>query len=175
MVGGRFRLVDGTSKQDARHSFEEQYRACYPMVYNYVFRRMSSREATEDVVSEAFLRAARFYDRFDERRAKFSTWVISIARNCISDYFSREAPVSPLDEVPEGAYSDEGLHVEQLGDAELVQHLLSSLDETERELVYMKYYEGKRNVEIAEALGMNASTISTKLARALSKMRAIAS
>jgi DNA-directed RNA polymerase specialized sigma24 family protein len=38
----------------------------------------------------------------------------------------------------------------------------------------MKYYEGKRNVEIADELGINLSTVSTKLSRAVAKMRAAA-
>ena len=37
----------------------------------------------------------------------------------------------------------------------------------------MKYREGYRNVEIAEKLGMNASTVSTKLFNAIAKMRSV--
>ena len=63
---------------------------------------------------------------------------------------------------------------EQLADADLAERLFQSLDDVERELVRLKYYEGRRNVEIAEELGINASTVSTKLARALQKMRSAA-
>ncbi|MBQ9005441.1 MAG: sigma-70 family RNA polymerase sigma factor, partial [Atopobiaceae bacterium] len=120
---------------------------------------------------EAFLRAARFYERFDPARAKFSTWVISIARNCISDYFDREVATAPIDEVPEGVFAQEDTQADRFDDINMLQKLLATLDDEEKELIYLKYYEGKRNVEIAEALGMNASTISTKLARAIAKMR----
>ena len=167
---GGFSLV-GSGKKDHRTSFEHYYRESYSLVYNYVLRRTSNREVAEDVVSEAYLRAARFYDRFDPTRAKFSTWVISIARNCISDYYDREVVTAPIDEVPEGVFAQEDTQVDQLDDITVLQKLLSMLDEEEKELIYLKYYEGKRNVEIAEALGMNASTVSTKLARAIAKMR----
>lgn len=168
-----FSLV-GSGKRDRKASFEHYYRESYSLVYNYILRRTASREAAEDVVSEAFLRAARFYDRFDPTRAKFSTWVISIARNCISDYYDREVAMAPIDEVPEGVFAENDERVEQvdqLDDIAKLQKLLSKLDDEERELIHLKYYEGKRNVEIAEVLGMNASTISTKLARAIAKMR----
>lgn len=171
MRNNRFRLVD-ENERDPKATFEQNYRESYSLVYNYVLRRMANREAAEDVVSEAFLKAARFYDRFDSSRAKFSTWVISIARNCISDYFAREVATAPIDEVPEGIFAEEDEQQNQFGDAELVQKLLALLDDDERELVYLKYYEGLRNVEIAEQLGLNASTVSTKLARAIAKMRA---
>lgn len=175
MAGGRFRLVDATGKKDLRQSFEQGYRESYPMVYNYVFRRMANREATEDVVAESFLRAARFYDRFDPSRAKFSTWVISISRRCMLDWYEREPALTSLDEIVEPTSEHDSYFDDRIGDTELAEQLLSLLDSDERELVYLKYYEGKRNLEIARELDMNASTVSTKLSRALAKMRAGAS
>jgi RNA polymerase sigma factor (sigma-70 family) len=55
-----------------------------------------------------------------------------------------------------------------------VDQLLGTLDAHERELVLLKYREGMRNVDIAKKLQMNPSTVSTTLARALSKMRSVA-
>ena len=52
-----------------------------------------------------------------------------------------------------------------------MRELLGVLSPEERELVLLKYQEGLRNVDIAERLEMNASTVSTKLAHALTKMR----
>ncbi len=172
MARGRLRLLERDGDRGARSSFETHYLESYSLVYNYVFRRMANREATEDVVSEAFLHAARAYDRFDPSRAKFSTWVISIAHNCMNDWWSHHPATMPIDEVPEGAYSDNGRQDEQIANRDLAERLLQALDADERELVALKYYEGKRNVEIAEKLSMNASTVSTRLARAMDKMRA---
>ncbi len=168
------RAVADDPKRATKLAFERDYRESYSLVYNYIFRRVPDRTAAEDVTSEAFLRAARFYDRFDRERAKFSTWVISIAHNCIIDHYRHSPATTDLEEIPEGVYADESDFAEQTGNADLAAKLLSALDETERELVAKKYYEGKRNVEIADELGMNLSTVSTKLARALAKMRAIA-
>ncbi|MBO4352682.1 MAG: sigma-70 region 4 domain-containing protein, partial [Eggerthellaceae bacterium] len=43
--------------------------------------------------------------------------------------------------------------------------------EEDRELVFLKYYEDKRNVEIAQILDMNPATVATRLRRALLTMR----
>jgi RNA polymerase sigma-70 factor (ECF subfamily) len=175
-LGSRLRLVRGGQvSSDPKQEFERNYRENYPMVYNYVFRRVADRSAAEDVTSEAFLRAARYFSRFDPERAKFSTWVISIARNCINDYFARSADSVPLDEISEGAYAQEEVGNDHVGNVELAEQLLAVLDDDERRLVYLKYYEERRNTEIAEILGMNASTVSTRLSRAMAKMRAVAS
>ncbi len=171
----RFRLVEGgDSKRDMHRDFERYYRESFSMVYNYIFRRVGNHTAAEDITSEAYLRAARYFSRFDPTRAKFSTWVISIANNCVSDYFSRTPENVPIEDIAEGAYAEEA-ETDQIGDAELASQLLATLDDEERQLVYLKYYEQLRNTEIAQIMGMNASTISTKLSRAMAKMRAVAS
>lgn len=170
-----FRVIDGGRRKPtvpAEDEFTRLYLESYGLVYNYVRHRMSGNE-TEDVVSEAFLLAARSFHSFDPTRAKFSTWVISIAHNCMVSYYRKARATATLDEVPEHLYS---VNDEQdaVGDRELVDQLLGTLDAHERELVLLKYREGMRNVDIAEKLQMNPSTVSTTLARALSKMRSVA-
>ena len=153
--------------------FERLYLQSYPLVYNYVCFRMADQAAAEDVVAEAFMKAARAFDRFDPARARFSTWVITIAVNCMNSYYRKQLPMSVLDDVPESAFSVEG-EQHTVDDRDLVMRLVSALDDDERQLVFMKYQEGKRNVDIAHELGMNASTVATKLSKSLAKMRAVA-
>ena len=166
---GGFSLV-GSGKKDHRTSFEHYYRESYSLVYNYVLRRTSNREVAEDVVSEAYLRAARFYDRFDPTRAKFSTWVTRIAINCMASHYRRERVHQPLEDIPERLISVED-EPSLIDEQELVERLLGVLNDNERTVVLMKYRDGKRNVSIADELGMNPSTVSTVLSRALAKMR----
>ena len=153
--------------------FEALYLESYDVVYNYAYYRLLNRQAAEDVVSETYLRAARSFRRYDPTRAKFTTWVCSIARNCATDY-QRKQPalmllgddMTALDMNPQ---EDQYPALDE--DAELCQRLLSVLADENREIVFMKYYLGMRNTEIAERLGMNVSTVATKLQRSLDKMR----
>ena len=151
-------------------AFEELYRESYALVYNYVRLRMAGDDAVEDVVAEAYLQAARHFDSYDPARAKFSTWVIRIATNTMISHWRKRRPTTTLDEVPEGFFSEPPAQ-NDVDDRDLVDRLLTVLNTTERELVLLKYREGYRNVEIAAELNMNPSTVSTKLATALKKMR----
>lgn len=165
---------DGGAGHDAAE-FERLFRESFSKVYNYVNYRMAGAEGAEDVVAEAFCKAARSFSRFDPARAQFATWVCAIARNCLFDHWQKNRPTSPIDEIDEGVLSREDEYPEFGEDAErreLLGRLLSVLSEEERELVCMKYYDGKRNVDIARELDMNASTVATKLQRSLLKMRA---
>ena len=139
-------------------------------MYNYVRSRMRDDDGAEDVVAEAYLKAARSFSRYDPTRAKFSTWVVRIAVNCMNDRWRRARPTACIDDVPESRLAQPD-GTAAVDDRELVDRLLDVLDDRERDLVLMKYLLGYRNVDIAEELGMNASTVSTKLANALAKMR----
>ena len=172
---GTFKVIAGhkSASENDERAFTQLYMQSYSIVYNYVYRRMGGDSAAEDVVSEAFLLAARSFYRFDPSRAKFSTWVIQIAINCMASHYRREREQVSLDDVPESFASYEDT-VDDFENQELCDRLLALLDNDERTLVLMKYADGKRNVDIAAELGMNASTVSTVLSRALAKMRAAA-
>ena len=161
-----FRLV----KNSPEREFEQLYRESYSTVYSFIRARMACDADAEDIVSEAFIKAARAFNTFDPARAKFSTWVITIAKNCMISYFRSQRPTVVLEDAPESAFAQDG-HEDVITDLMLVKDLLACLDDEERELVALKYRDGMRNVDIAAILGINASTVATKLSRALAKMR----
>lgn len=150
--------------------FERLYLDSYGLVYGFVRGRMSSDADAEDVVAEAYLKAARSFASFDPARARFSTWVVAIAKNCMISHFRKEKPATTLDDVPESVAAVSGGQ-DAVEDRDLAYRLLSTLDDSERMLVLMKYHDGMRNVDIARELDLNPSTVSTKLAKALAKMR----
>lgn len=162
---------------DLKAEFERNYRESFSLVYNYIFRYVGNAADAQDITADTFLRAARYFDRFDPSRAKFSTWVISIARNCMNSHFRRERPTTDIDDISEGLYASdedpEALVVDTPEEGS-VGKLLEVLDDESRELVFKKYYEQKSNKQIALEMDMNASTVSTKLSRAMAKMRTVA-
>lgn len=173
----RLRMVRGGGKDARAKEFEQYYRESYKGVYNYIYARVLNRADTEDIVSEAFIKAARNFDRFDPSRAAFSTWVITIARNCMISKMRKgkqevlaEDVSYDLDTV---ATNDEYTGLEN-NDAAMLVKLLKLISEEDREMVVLKYRDGLKNKEIAEIMGINASTVGTRLQRALEKMRAAA-
>ena len=75
------------------------------------------------------------------------------------DEAEREAPLFEVEVYP----LDGGLFSREIDERDAA--------ERDRELVALKYHEGLGNVEIARQLGMNPSTVSTRLSRALARMR----
>lgn len=156
----------------ARPSFDDLYDQTYAAVYNYAYFRLLNHALAEDVVSEAYLRAWRSFDNFDAERASFVTWVLAIARNVLADLWKKQRETVDLEDVPQRLLSERDSYDGIDDTKETADRLLACLSEEERELVFMKYWLRLRNVEVARQLGMNTSTVSTRLSRALKKMRA---
>lgn len=150
---------------------EALYRANFQRVYNYAYYRLLDPALAEDITSTVFVKAVANFEKFDESKASFSTWIIRIAHNTLVDYYRMRKETMPLDNLS----MDEPSSVDEypaLDDhAEEVARLLSFISEEDRELIFLKYYEDKRNVEIAQTLDMNPATVATRLRRALMVMR----
>lgn len=150
---------------------ENLYRANFQKVYSYAYYRVLDPALAEDLTSAVFVKAVANYDKFDPSKASFTTWVMRIAHNTLVDYYRTRRENASLDDLNarEPATVDEYPALDD--HAEEVARLLSFISEEDRELVFLKYYEGKRNVEIAQMLDMNPATVATRLRRALATMR----
>ena len=152
--------------------FEALYRSHFQKVYNYVYYRLLDPVQTEDVTSTVFVKAAANFDRFDPSKASFSTWIMRIAHNALVDHYRTRKVGASLEELGANEPSANDDYPALDEQAKRVAYLLSFISEEDRELVYLKYNEEKRNVEIARMLGMNPATVATRLRRALMVMRA---
>ena len=151
---------------------ENLYRANFQRVYNYAFYSLLNSAEAEDVTSAVFVKVVANIDKYDASRASFGTWVTHIAHNVLVDYYRTRKPAVSLEKVVVDEPSIEDDYPVLDDRQQRVAKLLACLSEQDRELIYLKYYQEKKNVEIAQLLDMNPSTIATRLRRALITMRA---
>ena len=89
---------------------EALYTAYSEKVRGYVFGKVANRHDAEDLVSDVFLKAYEKYPTFDADRASVSTWLYTITRNTVIDYFRTHRPGVELPEdLPDAAGIDDGL------------------------------------------------------------------
>ena len=136
----------------------------------YVRGKLANEHDVEDIVSTVFLKVYQRIDSFDPSKASLSTWIYTITRNTVIDYFKkRKIHIEFWDEIaadmlPDDSLVDNGL-LEDLADA------LETLSERERDLIILHYYKGYTLKRISEMMDMsyiNAKLIHTK---ALSMLR----
>lgn len=162
-------------RQLMRDDFEKIYNEYFPKIYNYIFYRLMSREDTEELVSEVFLKVVGNLEQFDSEKAQFKTWIYRIAQNTLIDFYRTRKPEASLD--------DENVDWEPSVDFEAqlesitspkrraIYQALTKLKERERMIIYYRFFEGYTNREIAKLLQMNESTVGTVLNRVLKKLK----
>jgi len=59
------------------------------LLYSWAFYKTSHRETAEDLVQETFIAAYQSFDKF-ENKSNYKTWLFSILKNKISDFYRRK-------------------------------------------------------------------------------------
>jgi len=132
----------------------------------------------EDVVQEAFLKAYRNLDRFEER-SQVSSWLYRIAANCAFDVLRRrqrrDSRVESLDgeDAPEPLDSLPGPERVALGGdvRRGVAAALERMSARERAAFVLRHFEGRSIAEIEAALGMDTTAVKQSVCRAVRKAR----
>lgn len=154
--------------------FEDMYHEYFPKIYNYIFYRILSREDTEDIVSDIFLKVAKNACSFDPDRATFATWIYNIAKNTLTDHYRQKKVMCvSYEDADAASIADVEAQLKQINSdrRKVIFKELSLLKEKERLVIYYKYFEGYSNRQIADLLDMNESTVGTVLSRSLKKLR----
>lgn len=158
-----------------QHTFAEIYEAQFKRVYNYISYRINNHMDAEDLVSQVFSKVIEKYDSFDPKRAALSTWIISIARNTITDYFRARQKNNPIELdsmelLPSGEVPDDILIKSEQNTA-LIK-ALNTLPARERNLIALKYGAELSNKEIARVMQLSETNVGIIIFRSLQKLRA---
>jgi len=163
------------SDRRRRERFEEMYDTYMPKVYGYVSYRTGNTSIAEDLTADIFEKALKHFDSYREEKASQSTWLMTIARNTITDHFRREGRVQVTreEDAPEEV-SEEPDVEDQLALAEEIRQLrlcLSALPQVDQDIISLKFGVGLNNREIARTLKLSESNIGTRLFRAVRRLR----
>jgi RNA polymerase sigma factor (sigma-70 family) len=155
--------------------FGRLYEQYLPKIFQYVSYRVGERTTAEDLTSDIFNKALTSFVKYDSGKAAFSTWIFSIARNTLIDYYRRRSKEQRLRKEAESkaaAFSkspeEEASHSEEIIE---LRKCLSLLNPNERELISLKFSGEMTNREISKITGLSESNVGTILCRAVRKLR----
>jgi RNA polymerase sigma-70 factor (ECF subfamily) len=156
----------------AEPDWEAVYAEQLPRVYNFLRYRLGNETLAQDLTSRTFEKAWCERHRYRRDIAKFSTWLLQIARNVVVDYYRtrhEHAPLEAASEVPaEGTPEEEAVIRSNFARLSL---LTRELTDCERELLALKYGAGATNRAISEVTGLSESNVGTILHRAIQILR----
>ncbi|HEX5236520.1 MAG TPA: sigma-70 family RNA polymerase sigma factor [Silvibacterium sp.] len=162
--------------------FDEVVRLYRPRIFRFLMASIGDRDVAESLTQDCFLKAfnARHQFRGD---ASLSTWLTRIALNLLRDHlrsrrmrFWQKTRDNALDLVdisdwiPDTAASAETAMLQR----ERVKEIWKAVDELSRQqrmVFILRFIEEMELSEIAEATGMNTSTVKSHLYRALRIVR----
>ena len=154
--------------------FEVLYNRYYENIFRFCYQRSRDYDLAGDLTSQVFVKAMKKLNQYKDKKKGFSSWLISIAFNEVNDFYRKSQKdrtvridVSHLSFIHLNDEADkEDLRIE-LG------HALNRLQESDLQLIEMKYFEKRSHDEICQILNISEGNARIRLHRALYKLKRI--
>lgn len=137
-------------------------------IYRYLLKLTSSREDTQDLTQEVFLRAMKAMDSYRESQQE-RAWLFRIARNLLYDrrrQLQRTPPISSLDDAQAGCAPAQPLRLS-------LTKALTALPEIEREAFLLAEVAGLSYEEIAAICDASITAVKSRIYRARMTLRSL--
>jgi RNA polymerase sigma-70 factor (ECF subfamily) len=140
-------------------------------VYKLAFAHTASKTDAEDIYQEVFVRLFKDKTCFNDDE-HLKAWLLKVTMNCCRDLarLGWKRKVSMMDDFEN---TREAVVEEDVGTVHDLVKALESLPEAMRSVVHLYYYEDYSAEEIAKLLGINPSTVRTRLQRARGKLKTL--
>jgi RNA polymerase sigma-70 factor (ECF subfamily) len=146
------------------------------VAYSLAYRMMGERQAAEDLVQEAFLKAWRAAESYLVEKASVRTWILSIVHNGGIDQLRSTASRRRTQDKVE-AQTPASQPSEAFGQAwhnskrEQVREALRGLPLEQLKVLELAYFSGYTHTEIAELLELPLGTVKGRMRLGLKKIR----
>jgi len=162
-------LIEASQRDPSR--FAKLYERYFYRVYAFALARTGDRSMAEDVTSETFRQAFQNLSRFQWRGVPFSSWLFRIAANAATDQRRRSGRQTPLDTLPDEP-ADPSNELAQVEERVQLFGLVDRLPVDQRRVILLRFAQGQRVREIAEAMGRSEGAVKQLQLRALTSLRA---
>lgn len=134
----------------------------YSILKGYMLKITGDSSLAQDITQEAMLKAVLNIKKFNPR-AKFSTYLITIATNLFRDYIRKNKNIVPFDEdMKASSESLEDKSINELRYREVFS-ILRGLPYEKRAVFILKHYYGYSYEEIADILKCPVGTVRSRL------------
>ncbi len=153
-------------------------------LFSYISFIVRNRDIAEDIFQDTFVKAITTLRKGGyTSTGKFGAWLTRIAHNLIIDYFRQDRnenttsnDASETDLLNNASLCERNIEDKIVSEQILcdVRRLLNMLPESQREVVFMRFYQDLSFKEISEITGVSINTALGRMRYALINMRRIA-
>lgn len=155
--------------------FAPLYKKYYEQIFRYIYQRMDDFDVAADVTAQVFIKAMNNIHKYEYRGVPFASWLYRIAKSELYQSFrdkkaQRTVNVESFQlfqviEDLEEDTSDE--------DRTMLLKIISELDESDVELLELRYFEKRSYREVGELLDISENNAKVKAHRLIQKMKKI--
>ncbi|ROR27494.1 RNA polymerase sigma-70 factor (ECF subfamily) [Mobilisporobacter senegalensis] len=146
-------------RKKVEQKFLSNYQNYYRLAYSYV----KNESDAMDIVQESAYKAMKEHASL-KKEEYISTWIYRIVINTALDYIrkNKKEIVGIMGE--EKSYEDTYMNFDMMD-------LLNNLEEDDRTIIILRFFEEEKLEDIARITGDNLNTVKTKLYRSLKKLK----
>lgn len=171
--------------QGNNRAFDELLSRTQSKLFTYIMFVVRDHDVADDIFQETFVKAiTKLQQGTYTDSGKFQFWLTRIAHNCIMDWY-RQQQSSHITEVNEdnnlqnlksASVMDICKETEMVNEQVLIdiKKMVDQLPTSQREVVYMRYYQQLSFKEIAELTGVSINTSLGRMRYALINLRRMA-
>jgi RNA polymerase sigma-70 factor (ECF subfamily) len=141
-------------------------------IVTFARRTLCNGGDAEDAAQEVFLRVWSAAPRW-RNQARFTTWLYRVAMNVCLDRNAKRRETIPaiVPDLPDSRPEPSAL-AEAAEEARRVREALAALPDTQRVAITLSHYQGLRNIDAAQIVGVSVDAFESLLARGRRAMRA---
>jgi RNA polymerase sigma-70 factor (ECF subfamily) len=153
-------------------AFAELYRRHVDRVYRYLLARVGNVDDAQDLTAQTFLAALEALPRY-RGQAKFTTWLLGIARHKAADHFRQQRPMVSLDETTELQHPtplpDEA--IDQTLRLEAIIQTMRALSSDRAEALALHSFGGLPVPQVAEIMDKSEAAVRMLIHRAIQDLK----
>lgn len=154
-------------------------------LFSYILFVVRNRDLADDLFQETFVKViTKLHQGKYTTSGKFSAWVMRIAHNAIMDWYREQKSSKVIDATKDNDLSNIGSNelLDENIEALYVRHqvmndvtkMMNLLPTTQREVIYMRFYQNMSFKEIAETTGVSINTSLGRMRYAVLNLRRMA-
>ena len=143
-------------------------------IYRYCAINLYKSDLAQDVCQETFIRAWKALPNFKEKDGgTFQAFLFRIARNLIIDLSRKKKEFSLAAYVEVESHENHEENLDRESEIEKIKRALAKLEEHERQIIILRYFEDLSHNEIAKIIGIKEGALRVRTVRLLKKMKEI--
>ena len=163
-------LIKKVAEERNEIAFSEIFDFIAPKINAYYIKNNlgieQAEELTQEVLSTIWLKA----DLFDPEKSKFITWSFTIARNKKIDFY-RKNKKNDINEEDIRNFLYENNKTNDYELESTINKITEELDENQKKLIKMSFFDQKSHKNIAEELEIPLGTVKSRIRSTLNKMQ----